>query len=65
LCPLDPPTVFSVTGKADPQGGTPTYTVTVLRGQLGASQKTNRVYSETTGAPNYFAQVIFNEVDEG
>jgi 4-oxalocrotonate tautomerase family enzyme len=49
----------------------PTYTVTVLRGQLGASQKTKiaqgitRVHSETTGAPHYFAQVIFNEVDEG
>jgi phenylpyruvate tautomerase PptA (4-oxalocrotonate tautomerase family) len=49
----------------------PTYTVTVLRGQLDASQKTRiaqgitRVHSETTGAPSYFAQVIFSEVDEG
>jgi phenylpyruvate tautomerase PptA (4-oxalocrotonate tautomerase family) len=49
----------------------PTYTVTVPRGQLDASQKTRiargitRVHSETTGAPSYFAQVIFSEVDEG
>jgi phenylpyruvate tautomerase PptA (4-oxalocrotonate tautomerase family) len=49
----------------------PTYTVTAPRGQLGASQKAwiaegiTRVHSETTGAPSYFAQVIFNEVDEG
>jgi phenylpyruvate tautomerase PptA (4-oxalocrotonate tautomerase family) len=43
----------------------PTYTVTVRRGQLDASQKIQmaqgitRVHSETTGAPSYFAQVIF------
>jgi phenylpyruvate tautomerase PptA (4-oxalocrotonate tautomerase family) len=49
----------------------PTYTVTVARGQLDASQKIRiaqeitRVHSETTGAPSYFAQVIFSEVDEG
>lgn len=49
----------------------PTYTVTIRRGQLDASQKTRiaegitRVHSETTGAPRYFAQVIFSEVDEG
>ena len=49
----------------------PTYFVAVPRGQLDASQKTRiaqgitRVHSETTGAPSYFAQVIFSEVDEG
>src|ERR1700691_6312639 len=49
----------------------PTYTVTVRRGQLVASQKTRiareitRVHSETTGAPSYFAQLISSEVDEG
>jgi phenylpyruvate tautomerase PptA (4-oxalocrotonate tautomerase family) len=49
----------------------PTYTVTVPRGQLNPSQKTRiaqgitRVHSEATGAPSYFAQVIFSEVDEG
>ncbi len=49
----------------------PTYTVTVPRGQLDAAQKTRiaegitRVHSDTTGAPSYFAQVIFNEVPEG
>ena len=49
----------------------PTYTVTVPRGQLDALQKSRiaqgitRVHAETTGAPSYFAQVIFSEVDEG
>jgi 4-oxalocrotonate tautomerase family enzyme len=49
----------------------PTYTVIIPRGQLDASQKTaiargiTRVHSKTTGAPSYFAQVIFSEVDEG
>ena len=49
----------------------PTYIVTVPRGQLDALQKSRiaqgitRVHSETTGAPSYFAQVIFSEVDEG
>jgi phenylpyruvate tautomerase PptA (4-oxalocrotonate tautomerase family) len=49
----------------------PTYTVVIPRGQLDASQKARiaqgitRVHSETTGAPSYFAQVIFSEVDEG
>jgi phenylpyruvate tautomerase PptA (4-oxalocrotonate tautomerase family) len=49
----------------------PTYTVIVPRGQLDASHKARiakgitRVHAETTGAPSYFAQVIFSEVDEG
>jgi phenylpyruvate tautomerase PptA (4-oxalocrotonate tautomerase family) len=49
----------------------PTYIVTVPRGQLDASQKSRiaqgitRVHSEATGAPSYFAQVIFGEVDKG
>jgi phenylpyruvate tautomerase PptA (4-oxalocrotonate tautomerase family) len=52
-------------------GDMPTYTVTVPRGQLSALQKSRiaqeitRVHSETTGAPSYFAQVIFSEIDEG
>jgi phenylpyruvate tautomerase PptA (4-oxalocrotonate tautomerase family) len=49
----------------------PTYTVTTPRGQLDASQRARiakgitRVHNETTGAPSYFAQVIFSEVDQG
>jgi phenylpyruvate tautomerase PptA (4-oxalocrotonate tautomerase family) len=49
----------------------PTNTVTAPRGQLDALQKSRiaqgitRVHSETTGAPSYFAQVIFSEADEG
>jgi phenylpyruvate tautomerase PptA (4-oxalocrotonate tautomerase family) len=47
----------------------PTYTITVPRGLIDAFRKSRiareitRVHSETTGAPTYFAQVIFNEVD--
>jgi phenylpyruvate tautomerase PptA (4-oxalocrotonate tautomerase family) len=49
----------------------PTDTVTAPRAQLDASQKARiakgitRVHNETTGAPSYFAQVIFSEVDQG
>jgi phenylpyruvate tautomerase PptA (4-oxalocrotonate tautomerase family) len=49
----------------------PTDTVTAPRAQLDASQKARiakgitRVHNETTGAPIYFAQVIFSEVDQG
>src|ERR1700759_1066611 len=49
----------------------PTYTVTAPEGcltndQRGAiAREITRVHSETTGAPSYFAQVIFNEVAPG
>jgi phenylpyruvate tautomerase PptA (4-oxalocrotonate tautomerase family) len=49
----------------------PTYTVTTPEGcltddQRGAiAREITRVHSETTGAPTYFAQVIFNEVAAG
>jgi phenylpyruvate tautomerase PptA (4-oxalocrotonate tautomerase family) len=49
----------------------PTYTVTTPEGCLTADQRAaiareiTRVHSETTGAPTYFAQVIFNEVAPG
>src|SRR5690348_18313068 len=46
----------------------PTYTVTSLKGCLNLHKRENiaaeitRIHSETTGAPAYFAQVIFTEV---
>jgi phenylpyruvate tautomerase PptA (4-oxalocrotonate tautomerase family) len=49
----------------------PTYTVTTPEGCLTADKRAaiareiTRVHSETTGAPTYFAQVIFNEVAPG
>ena len=49
----------------------PTYTVTTPEGCLTNDQRAaiareiTRVHSETTGAPTYFAQVIFNEVAPG
>jgi len=49
----------------------PTYTVTTPEGGLtndkraAIAREITRVHSETTGAPTYFAQVIFNEVAPG
>lgn len=49
----------------------PTYVCTTPEGRLSADQKgriaqeITRIHSEVTGAPGYFAQVIFNEVDPG
>ena len=46
----------------------PTYTVTSVEGTLDAPRRAKiaaaitRIHSETTGAPTYFAQVIFTEV---
>src|ERR1700720_2491738 len=46
----------------------PTYTVTCVEGTLDAAKRAKiaaaitRIHSETTGAPSYFAQVIFTEV---
>jgi phenylpyruvate tautomerase PptA (4-oxalocrotonate tautomerase family) len=46
----------------------PTYTVTSVEGTLDAPKRAKiasaitRIHSETTGAPTYFAQVIFTEV---
>jgi phenylpyruvate tautomerase PptA (4-oxalocrotonate tautomerase family) len=46
----------------------PTYTVTALEGCLDMSKRAKiaseitRIHRETTGAPSYFAQVIFTEV---
>src|SRR5260221_1670975 len=46
----------------------PTYIVTSVEGCLDApkrakiASKITRIHSETTGAPTYFAQVIFTEV---
>jgi phenylpyruvate tautomerase PptA (4-oxalocrotonate tautomerase family) len=46
----------------------PTYTVTTLEGCLDTSKRAEiaseitRIHSETTGAPTYFAQVIFTEI---
>src|SRR5215470_11324086 len=46
----------------------PTYTVTSVEGTLDAPKRAKiasaitRIHSETTGAPTYFAQVIFMEV---
>jgi phenylpyruvate tautomerase PptA (4-oxalocrotonate tautomerase family) len=49
----------------------PTYTVTTPDGCLNQekrskiAQEITRVHNETTGAPTYFAQVIFNDVPSG
>jgi phenylpyruvate tautomerase PptA (4-oxalocrotonate tautomerase family) len=49
----------------------PTYTVTAPEGCLNQekrsriAQEITRVHSETTGAPTYFAQVIFNDIAPG
>jgi 4-oxalocrotonate tautomerase family enzyme len=49
----------------------PTYVVTAPEGRLSASQKQKLaaritdIHCTTTGAPAYFAQVIFTEVTEG
>jgi phenylpyruvate tautomerase PptA (4-oxalocrotonate tautomerase family) len=46
----------------------PTYTVTSVKGCLDTSKRVKiaseitRIHSETTGAPTYFAQVIFTDV---
>jgi len=47
----------------------PTYICTSLKGRLTAEQKQGvareitRIHCEVTGAPSFFAQVIFNEVE--
>src|SRR5215510_2609575 len=49
----------------------PTYTCTTLEGRLTAEQKSKvareitRIHSEVTGAPGFFAQVIFSEIRAG
>ena len=49
----------------------PTYVCTVREGQLSPDQKSRiaaevtRIHSEVTGAPTFFAQVIFEEVKPG
>jgi phenylpyruvate tautomerase PptA (4-oxalocrotonate tautomerase family) len=49
----------------------PTYTVTTLEGCLDDAKRSKiareitRVHNETTGAPTYFAQVIFVEIAPG
>ncbi|HEX7920244.1 MAG TPA: 4-oxalocrotonate tautomerase family protein [Bradyrhizobium sp.] len=49
----------------------PTYTCTSAQGRLSAEQKgriageITRIHAEVTGAPSYFAQVIFSEVTSG
>ncbi|MGY3530500.1 tautomerase family protein [Bradyrhizobium sp. USDA 4452] len=49
----------------------PTYTCTSAQGRLSAEQKgriageITRIHAEVTGAPSYFAQVIFSEVAPG
>src|ERR1700733_2278955 len=49
----------------------PTYFCTTLEGRLTAEQKSGiageitRVHCEVTGAPSFFAQVIFQEVKPG
>jgi phenylpyruvate tautomerase PptA (4-oxalocrotonate tautomerase family) len=49
----------------------PTYLCTIAEGQLSQSQKAavaqaiTQTHSEITGAPSYFAQVIFHEVKPG
>jgi phenylpyruvate tautomerase PptA (4-oxalocrotonate tautomerase family) len=49
----------------------PTYVCTTLEGRLTVEQKSKiaseitRVHSEITGAPSFFAQVIFEEVKPG
>ena len=49
----------------------PTYISTSTNGRLTSEQKKKiageitRIHAEVTGAPSYFAQVIFNEVEAG
>ncbi|MGA7327751.1 MAG: tautomerase family protein [Rhodomicrobium sp.] len=49
----------------------PTYTVTTMQGRLSAQQKEaiakeiTRIHSEVTGAPSFFAQVLFYELAGG
>jgi len=49
----------------------PTYFCTCTNGRLNSEQKTKiageitRIHAEVTGAPSFFAQVIFNEVKAG
>ena len=49
----------------------PTYFCTSANGRLTSEQKKKiageitRIHAEVTGAPSYFAQVIFNEVEAG
>src|SRR5262245_7401681 len=49
----------------------PTYTCTTLEGRLTADQKRKiareitRIHAEVTGAPGFFAQVIFTDVSAG
>lgn len=49
----------------------PTYYCTSAQGRLNTEQKSRiageitRIHAEVTGAPSYFAQVIFNEVTPG
>lgn len=49
----------------------PTYICTAPEGRLTADQKSKiaseitRIHAEVTGAPGFFAQVIFNEVSAG
>ncbi|QIG97034.1 MULTISPECIES: tautomerase family protein [unclassified Bradyrhizobium] len=49
----------------------PTYYCTSAQGRLSAEQKSRiageitRIHAEVTGAPSYFAQVIFSEVAAG
>ena len=49
----------------------PTYICTTLEGRLTTDQKSRiageitRIHAEVTGAPGFFAQVIFNEVSPG
>ena len=49
----------------------PTYTCTSAEGRLSAEQKSRiaseitRIHAEVTGAPSYFAQMIFSEVASG
>ena len=49
----------------------PTYVVTTSAGRLSSQQKSDlaasitRIHCSATGAPAYFAQVLFNDVPEG
>src|SRR5260370_7181151 len=49
----------------------PTYFCTTLEGRLTAEQKSKiageitRIHGEVTGAPSFFAQVIFQEIKPG
>ncbi len=49
----------------------PTYVVTAITGRLSQEQKSSlaasitKIHCSATGAPAYFAQVLFNDVPEG